>query len=233
MAPGIAQGVRRLTTRLWALSFLLLLTWPSSAIPAPLERPLPNVESVRQLLQDVAVRIDIIGEETRGICTGWIGWSEHTRSAAYTAAHCYREGARYRLTLGTGETVFATSLTRWDGLDLMALWIPRGDLRALRSWKPMPGGAFHVFYVLSERGAPPRFVDVPIPRVYWEIRFENHPSAVALPLYSVPGTSGAPVVDAADGLLVGMIVGFVTERPGVAAVVPAQSIYEALSSASR
>ncbi len=223
----------RISARLWALSFLFLLAWPSPATPAPLERPVPHVEPVRQLLQDVAVRIDIEAEQTRGICTGWIGWSEEVRSAAYTAAHCYRDGARYRVTLGTGETVYASALTRWEGLDLMALWIPRGALRALRNWKPIPGGAFHVLYVLNERGGPLRFVDVPIPRVYWEIRFENHPSAVALPLYSVPGTSGAPVIDAADGLLVGMVVGFVTERPEVAAVVPAQNIYEALSGAAR
>ena len=85
---------------------------------------------------------------------------------------------------------------------------------------------------MSDRGSPLRFVDVPIPRVYWEIRFENHPSAVALPLYSVPGTSGAPVVDASDGLLIGMVVGYATERPEVAAVVPAQTIYDALVSSA-
>jgi len=225
--------VRRTPARLGALACLLLLAWPSTAAPATAERGLPNLEPARQLLQEVAVRIDVEGPETHGICTGWIGWSEEARSAAYTAAHCSREAARYRVTLPTGETTYATAFARWDALDLMALWIPRGQLRALRGWKRLPDGPFHAVYVLHERGAALRFVDVPIPRVYREIRFKNHPSAVALPLYSVPGTSGAPVVDAADGLLLGMVVGYVTERPDVAAVVPAQTIYDALVAAAR
>lgn len=213
---------------------LLLLTWPSPAAPAPVERvPLQSLEPVRRFLQEVAVRIEVESGDKRGICTGWIGWTEEARSAAYTAAHCYREGGRYRLILSTGDAVYATHLTRWDGLDLMALWIPRGGLRALRGWKPMPNGPFTALYVLNERGGPLRVVDVPIPRVYWEIRFENHPSAVALPLYSMPGTSGSPVVDVADGLLIGMVVGYVTERPEVAAVVPAQNIYDALTASGR
>lgn len=213
---------------------LLLVALPSPAAPAtaPAVQPAQILEPVRQVLQDVAVRIFVEGEAERGICTGWVGWSEETRSAVYTAAHCHREGARYRIVMATGESMLATHATRWDDLDLMALWVPRGRLRSLRGWKPLPGGPFHALYALSERGSPLRLVDVPIPRVYWEIRFENHPSAVALPLHSVPGTSGAPVVDAADGLLIGMVVGYVTERPEVAAVVPAQTIYDALTAAS-
>jgi|GEM_PF-3839541 len=182
------------------------------------------------MLEDVAVRVDVEGGLQRGVCTGWIGWTEESRSAAYTAGHCFREGARYRITLGGGEAVYATSFMRWESLDLMALWVPRGRLRALRGWKRLPDGPFHALYVLNERGGPLRFIDTPIPRVYWEIRFENHPSAIALPLYSVPGTSGAPVIDGADGLLIGMVVGFVSERPDVAAVIPAQNIYDALVS---
>ena len=217
--------MRRHLARVAAVLCLLVFAWPSPAAPATAQ----NLDPVRQILQDVAVRIAVEGDEHRGVCTGWIGWSEETRSAAYTAAHCYREGARYRITLGTGESFYATHVTRWDGLDLMALWLPRGRLRSLRGWKRMPEGPFHILYVLSDRGSPLRFVDVPIPRVYWEIRFENNASAIALPLYSVPGTSGAPVVDVADGLLIGMVVGYVTERPEVAAVVPAQTIYDALA----
>lgn len=209
----------------------LLLLVPSPAAPAiapRLAQPAANGETARQALQDAAVRILVEGAGQRGLCTGWIGWSEQTRSAVYTAAHCQQDGARYRVILATGESVYATHFTRWESLDLMALWVPRGRLRALRGWKPLPEGPFHALYVLSERGSTLRFVDVPIPRVYWEIRFENHPAAIALPLHSVPGTSGAPVIDLSDGLLVGMVVGFVTERPEVAAVVPAQTIYDAL-----
>lgn len=216
----------------------LLLALPSSAAPATAPRvaqPAQSFEPARQALQDAAVRIFVEGSGQRGLCTGWVGWSEDTRSAVYTAAHCRQDGARYRVILATGESFYATHFTHWESLDLMALWVPRGRLRALRGWKPLPDGPFHALYVLSERGNTLRFVDVPIPRVYWEIRFENHPAAIALPLHSMPGTSGAPVIDVSDGLLVGMVVGFVTERPEVAAVVPAQSIYDALvaSGASR
>jgi hypothetical protein len=209
----------------------LLLALPSPAAPATapsVPQPAQSPEPARQALQDAAVRIFVEGAGQRGLCTGWIGWSEEARSAVYTAAHCRQDGARYRVMLGSGDALYATHFTTWDSLDLMALWVPRGRLRALRGWKPLPNGPFHALYVLSERGHTLRLVDVPIPRVYWEIRFENHPAAVALPLHSVPGTSGAPVVDVSDGLLVGMVVGFVTERPEVAAVVPAQSIYDAL-----
>jgi hypothetical protein len=92
----------------------------------------------------------------------------------------------------------------------------------------MPAGPFRALYVLTERSAPLRIVDVAVPRVHWEIRFNTHPAAVAVPLMSAPGTSGAPVVDLADGALVGMIVGYAIDRPDLAAVVPAQSIYDAL-----
>ena len=68
-------------------------------------------------------------------------------------------------------------------------------------------------------------------RVFREIRFDNYPSAVAVPAQSRPGTSGAPILDLADGLLIGMVIGFANERPDVAAVIPAELIYEALSSA--
>jgi hypothetical protein len=192
-------------------------------------QPAQSLEPARQALQDAAVRIFVEGGGQRGLCTGWVGWSEEVRSAVYTAAHCRQDGARYRVVLASGESLYAAHVTRWESLDLMAMWIPRGRLRALRGWKPLPDGPFHALYVLSERNNNTlRLVDVPIPRVYWEIRFENHPAAIALPLHSVPGTSGAPVIDVSDGLLVGMVVGFVTERPEVAAVVPARSIYDAL-----
>src|SRR3972149_6023281 len=121
----------------------------------------------------------------------------------------------------------------WEGLDLMVLWFPRGGLPALRFWKPVPAGAFHAVYVLSERGAALRLVDVAVPRVHWEIRFHTHPVAVAIPLLSAPGTSGAPLVDLADGALVGVIVGVAVGRPELAAVVPAQSIFDALTAPAR
>jgi hypothetical protein len=125
------------------------------------------------------------------------------------------------------------SLSRWESLDLMVLWFPRGALPALRFWKPIPVGPFRALYVLTERGAPLRVVDVAVPRVHWEVRFHTHPAAVAVPLLSAPGTSGAPVVDLADGALVGMIVGYAVDSPDLAAVVPAQSIYDTLIATPR
>ena len=207
--------------------------------PAPVAAVAPRTlalaeEQIRQIVSHAAVRIEVEDATTRSVCTGWVGWSEEVRSAAYTAAHCYRTGARYRLTMdGHDDAVYATNLTRWDSLDLMVLWFPRGGLPALRFWKPIPGGPFRAVYVLSERGAPLRLVDVAVPRVHWEVHFNTHPVAVAVPLMSAPGTSGAPVVDLADGKLVGMIVGFAVDRPDLAAVVPAQSIYDALTAAMR
>ncbi|HXF82897.1 MAG TPA: trypsin-like peptidase domain-containing protein [bacterium] len=225
--------MRRYTLRA-AIAGCLLLVVPAPAAPARAvgaSAPSRSVEAARQILFETTVRIYVEGGAQQGLCTGWVGWSEESRSALYTAAHCRREAARYRVQLPDGGSVYATHYTRWDALDLMALWVPRGRLRVLRAWKPLPEGPFHAAYVLSERGSAPRFVDVPIPRVFWELRFENHPTAIALPLYSAPGTSGAPVVDAADGVLVGMIVGYATDRPEVAAVVPAQTIYDALAAA--
>ena len=115
----------------------------------------------------------------------------------------------------------------------MALWIPKGHLPVLRAWKHLPVAPFRAMYMLTERGNGSRLVEVDIPRVYSEIRFENRPGAVALPLYSFPGTSGSPIIDLADGLLLGMVVGYLDERPDIAAVVPAQTIYDALVSAAR
>jgi hypothetical protein len=221
---------------IFLLAFLLALisvwfTTPAGAAPRSFT---PSVEQVRSFVSHAAVRIDVETADTHGVCTGWIGWSEETRSAAYTAAHCFRAGARYRLTPAGGEDgVYASSATRWENLDLMVLWFPRGGLTAIRFWKPIPPGPFRALYALSDRGAPLRLVDVSVPRVYWEIHFSTHPVAVAVPLPSAPGTSGAPVVDLADGVLVGMIVGFAVDRPELAAVIPAQSIYELLISTPR
>ncbi len=208
----------------------LVLAWPVGAAPSR-QTQAPAVEQLRQLLQTVTVRIDVEMPDQRGVCTGWVGWSEATRSAVYTAAHCYQPNGKYRITVG-GEVIYANGFAKWDGLDLMALWIPRGQLPVLRSWKQLPGAPFRAMYMLSEHGNGMRLVEVDIPRVYWEIRFENRPAAVAVPLYSYPGTSGAPIIDLADGLLVGMVVGFLDERPDIAAVVPAQTIYEALITAN-
>lgn len=219
---GQTDGVYRLIRVLVIFVALLALAWPASASTAP------SLEQTRQLLQDVAVRIEVESPDHRSVCTGWIGWSDQTRSAVYTAAHCFREGARYHLTLSTGQAFYASGLARWEALDLMALWIPRGGLRALRTWKHIPDGPFRALYILRGTDGLQRLVEAHVPRVYWEIRFENHPAAVALPIHSIPGTSGAPVIDLADGLLIGMVVGYVSDRSDVAAILPAQHIYDAL-----
>jgi hypothetical protein len=218
-----------------SLSLLALIAlWPAAETAAAPRGSAPSADEVRSFVSHATVRIEVEEATFRGICTGWIGWSEDTRSAAYTAGHCYRPGAYYRLTSIDGrDSVYAMSLSRWDSLDLMVLWFPRGALPALRFWKPMPAGPFRALYVFTERGAPQRIVDVAVPRVHWEVRFNTHPAAVAVPLLSAPGTSGAPVVDLADGALVGMIVGYAVDRPDLAAVVPAQSIYDALISMPR
>lgn len=207
----------------------MLALWPVVPAAGAPRAPGPSADKIRSFVSHATVRIEVEEATFRGICTGWIGWSEEARSAAYTAGHCYRPGAYYRLTSLDGrDAVYATSLSRWESLDLMVLWFPRGALPALRFWKPMPAGPFRALYVLTERSAPLRIVDVAVPGVHWEIRFNTHPAAVAVPLMSAPGTSGAPVVDLADGALVGMIVGYAIDRPDLAAVVPAQSIYDAL-----
>jgi hypothetical protein len=212
----------------------LFALWPVRPATGAPRTPGTSAEQIRSVVSHAIVRIEVEDANFRGMCTGWIGWSEDARSAAYTAGHCYRPGAYYRLTSLDGrDSAYAMSLSRWESLDLMVLWFPRGALPALRFWKPMPAGPFRALYVLTERGAPLRIVDVAVARVHWEIRFNTHPAAVAVPLTSAPGTSGAPVVDLADGALVGMIVGYAVDRPDLAAVVPAQSIYEALIATPR
>ncbi len=79
---------------------------------------------------------------------------------------------------------------------------------------------------------PQRAGETTVERVLSEIRFYNHPAAVAIPIYSVPGTSGAPIVDSADGRLLGMVVGHLSERRDISAVIPAQFLYEILSKRS-
>lgn len=229
------HSINVLRARRWVAVFVaaLVLAGPAAAAPARQSQAPPTAEQLRQFLQSVTVHIDIEMPERRGVCSGWIGWSEAGRSAVYTAAHCYQPNAIYRIKVGSGDPTTSTGFAKWDALDLMALWIPRGPLPVLRTWKQIPSTPFRAMYMLTERGSGTRLVEVDIPRVYSEIRFENHPAAVALPLYSYPGTSGAPIIDLADGVLVGMVVGFLDERPDIAAVVPAQSIYEALISGSR
>lgn len=212
--------------RLGLLLILVLLSaWPvSAAVPlAP--------DQLRQHLTEASVRIEIDTAAEHGLCTGWVGWSEENRSAVYTAGHCFRDGARYRLILANGDAASAIGLARWDELDLMALWIPRGHLRALRDWKPIPDGPFRALYILQDRGNL-RVLERIVSRIFWEIRFENHPAAVAIPLYTIPGTSGAPIVDMADGMLVGMVVGYLMDRTEIAAMLPASHIYDALVAAS-
>lgn len=212
--------------RVPALIAVVFLCLQSGSIAAA-----PAGEPARLLLQDVAVRIEAKTPEARGLCTGWIGWSEPSRSIVYTAAHCYEDGAAYRVILGNGDIVSVMGLTRWDQEDLMALWIPLGGLRVLRMWKPIPSQAFRALHVINQPGVVQQIVETPIERVYSEIRFYNHPAAVAIPIYSAPGTSGAPLVDATDGLLLGMVVGHLSEYRGISAVIPAQFLYEILSKA--
>ena len=207
------------------LIVLWLRAWPVDAAPA--------ASAASALLADVAVRIETLAPGTRGLCTGWIGWSEPSRSAVYTAAHCYQDGATYRIALPSGAFVYATGLTRWEQEDLMALWIPIGGLRMLRTWKPLPDRAFRALHVLNIPDRPLQIVETPVERVFKEIRFYNHAAAVAIPIYSVPGTSGAPIVDSADGRLLGMVVGHLSERREISAVIPAQFLYEILSNRSR
>ncbi len=218
---------------LLALAALLTLTaphpWGGAATASP-----PSSDQIRAVVSQAAVRIEVEDAGFHGLCTGWVGWSEEGRSAAYTAGHCYRPGAYYRLTGIDGRApVYAMSLSRWEHLDLMVLWFPRGMLPALRFWKPLPAGPFRALYVFTQRGGPQRVVDVDVARVWWEVRFYTHPAAVAVPLLSAPGTSGAPVVDLADGALVGMIVGYAADHPNLAAVLPAQSIYDTLLATPR
>ena len=214
--------------RVAALIAVAFLCLQSGAIAAA-----PAAELARQLLQDVAVRIETTTPEARRLCTGWIGWSEPTRSVVYTAAHCYEDGAEYRVILGNGDMISVMGLTRWGQEDVMALWIPLGGLRVLRMWKPLPAQAFRALHVVNTPGTPQQILETSIERVFSEIRFYNHSAAVAIPIYSAPGTSGAPLVDAADGLLLGMVVGYVSPHRGVSAVIPAQFLYELLSKATK
>lgn len=222
------KGIDTNVLRVAALIAVAFLCLPSGAIAAA-----PSGEPARQLLQDVAVRIEAITPEIRGLCTGWIGWSEPTRSVVYTAAHCYEDGAAYRVILGNGDMVSVIGLVRWDQEDLMALWIPLGGLRVLRMWKPMPAHAFRALHVVNTPGTAQQIVETSIERVFDEIRFNNHSAAVAIPIYSAPGTSGAPLVDARDGLLLGMVVGHLSQHRAISAVIPAQFLYELLVRVSK
>ncbi len=210
-----------------AICLVALVSWPGRA-----NRP-PSLAEARELLKDVAVHIDIETPTAPEICTGWIGWSEEGRSAVYTAGHCFQTSARYRLTLSTGEILYATGHVRWPGSDLMALWIPRGPLRAIRAWKAMPKGSFRALYILNGEGVMLEVAESQIPHPYPEIIFLNAPAAVALPMPVLPGTSGAPVLDAADSKLVGMVVGRVPGRKEIAAIIPASRIYKVLVNAGK
>lgn len=209
--------------RVPALIAVAFLCLPSGSLAAA-----PAREPAIQLLQDAAVRIESTTADARGLCTGWIGWSEPTRSVVYTAAHCYEDGATYRVILWNGDMISVTGMTRWDQEDFMALWIPVGRLRMLRMWKPIPTHAFRAVHVVNTPGADQQIMETKVDRVLSEIRFFNHPAALAIPIYSAPGTSGAPLIDAADGLLLGMVVGHLSEDRGISAVIPARFLYELL-----
>lgn len=228
MDMRLGQGSSMLRFARWSTVLLLaaIFQWPAGATPAP--QTSVASDQLRQFLETVTVHIDIETPDHRGICTGWVGWSESARSAVYTAAHCYNPDGKYRATIGKGNTLPAAGVTKWDAPDLMVLWVPRGNLPILETWKPLPTASFRALYMLYERGAGSHLVEVEIPRIYSEIRFTNNPASVAIPMTSYPGTSGAPIVDAADGALVGMVVGFLENRPDIAAVIPAQTIYKAL-----
>lgn len=207
----------------------LLIVWSSPAAAFRAGTP----DQARQFLKDVSVRIDIESAEALEVCTGWIGWTETGRSAIYTAAHCFQTDARYRLTLSTGETIYATVLARWTDLDLMALLIPRGPLQAIRTWKPLPEAPFHALYMMSADGGTLEVTEAQVSRLYREIVFINSPASVAIPIPVRPGTSGAPILDLADSLLVGMVVGHLPERRDIAAILPASRISKALLDAAK
>jgi len=213
------------------LSLLVLLavwSWPAHADSAP------TIGQARQFIKDVSVRIDIEAPDVLELCTGWIGWTEREWSAVYTAAHCFRKDAQYKLTLASGDSVTATGApVRWPKLDLMVLWIPRGPLPAIRTWKEIPDGAFSVLYVLSGARGTLEVTETKIPRVYREIVFVNSPAAVAMPIYVRPGTSGAPILDPADNRLIGMVVGHISDRQDITAMIPAFRIYRALVEAGK
>jgi len=162
------KGIDTNVLRVAALIAVAFLCLPSGAIAAA-----PSGEPARQLLQDVAVRIEAITPEIRGVCTGWIGWSEPTRSVVYTAAHCYEDGATYRVILGNGDMVSVIGLVRWDQEDLMALWIPLGGLRVLRMWKPMPAHAFRALHVVNTPGTAQQIVETSIERVFDRDSFQQ------------------------------------------------------------
>ncbi len=223
---GHSSGVPRLIRAVLILLLAVVLVSSADATQAPAS------EEVHQFLKDVTVRIDIDAGALREICTGWIGWSEPAGSAVYTAAHCFRESGHYRLTLSSGDTVYASSLVRWTELDLMALWIDRGQLRAIRSWKPIPETGFRALYVLNADGRKLELIETQVSRIYREIQFENSPAAVAIPIHVLPGTSGAPILDLTDGVLLGMVVGRIPDRLDITAVIPANLIHKALADAA-
>jgi hypothetical protein len=206
---------------------VVVLQWPASAMP-PLQTQALPTDQLHAFLEAVTVRIDIDMPDRRGICTGWVGWTEVERSAVYTAAHCYQPDGTYRATFGGRDSLSAAGVTKWDAPDLMVLWIGRGKLPIVWSWKPLPTTPFRALYMLYEPGNGSRLVEVDIPRIYSEIRYQNQPAAVALPMTIYPGTSGAPIIDATDGALVGMVVGHLENRPDIASVIPAQTIYKTL-----
>lgn len=209
---------------------VVLVAWPAHADRAP------TLAEARQFLKDIAVHIDIENTTVPEVCTGWVGWSEEGQSAVYTAGHCFKSGARYRLTLASGEILYASDFVKpasWSGVDLMVLWIPRGPLRAIRAWKVMPKGPFRALYILNGEGVMLEATESQIAHPYSEVVFLNSPAAVALPMPVVPGTSGAPVLDAADSKLVGMVVGRVPGRTDIAAIIPASRIYKALTDSTK
>src|SRR2546427_12118804 len=159
----------------------LALAWPAGAAPQPQTQAAPSVEQLRQFLGSVIVRIDIDLPERRGVCTGWIGWTESSRSAIYTAAHCYQPDAKYLVTIGS-ESIVSNGFTKWDSLDLMALRIPKGHLPVLRAWKHLPVVPFRAMYMLTERGNGSRLVGVAIPRAYADIRLQNRSTSATPPL---------------------------------------------------
>src|SRR5712691_7135378 len=127
---------------------VVLLGWPASAMPSLQAQALPT-DHLHQFLETVTVRIDMDLPDRRGICTGWVGWTEAERSAAYTAAHCYQPDGKYRATIGGRASLSASGVTRRAAPHLMVRWVARGLLHLLGARNARPPAPCRALYRLG------------------------------------------------------------------------------------
>lgn len=95
--------------------------------------------------------------------------------------------------------------------------------------QPVPDVPFRILQVLRTPNNSLMLVESAVERVQREITFKNDAFSVAIRLAGQTGDSGSPVLDLADGRLVGMLIGGSTTQPGLAAVIPASVIYRTLT----